>query len=216
MVGYPNRCKDCNRKYQTYKRAREAVDRLYFVKPANDGWEYLKFVTITREKMESVNEFPSHDELQEFKKWYVQGRDKIRDELQLLGGTDVVECVTHKLENGMYHHNFHIHGIWIMPHMKISRWRKAFDSVGFGRDQIRAIKSQEYECQRTGELKEWSARKCAIFYLAKYLTKSQQSRRMMWGEVRRWKNHFDSDAPKNLKSMFAYEQWRCEKLESMK
>lgn len=205
FIGFPDRCKECNRKYQVHKRATEAINRLYFVKPVNDGWEYLKFVTITRPLELSPNETPSKDEVKNFKKWYVKRRDRLRDKIKILGGTDVVEIVTKKVGD-KYHHHMHIHGIWIMPYMKVEIWRYWMDKVGFGRDQIRAIKETEYT-DSEGKIWKTSAIKNCIKYLSKYLSKDSKSRRMMWGEVRRWKEHFHKDAPKSIKTLNQYERW---------
>ena len=206
VVGYPVRCKSCNAHYATYKRACEAIDRLYFCKPTQEDYRFLKFVTITREKIESKEAQPTAELIRDFKKWYVRGRDKIRDDLGLLGGTDVIECVTKKLDNGMYHHHLHIHGIWIMPKMKVKKWRRAFDKVGFGRDQIRAIEDEPY-VDRFGNDRIMEARKCATKYLAKYLSKEKGSRRMMWGVVRRWKDFCESGTPEHIKTVHQYEKW---------
>jgi hypothetical protein len=209
FIGFPDRCKECNARHQMYKRAREAIERLYFVKPANDGWEYLKFVTITK-KMELVDEEePTEKMIRDFKKWYVKGRDKIREELKLWAGTDVLEIVTTEKE-GKYHHHMHIHGIWVMPYFPIDTIRKAFDKVGFGRDQVRAIKESSHENKFGKEYTRSAIQNC-IGYLAKYITKAQGSRRMMWGEVRRWKEYMHSEAPRHrIKNMFQYEKWRAD------
>jgi hypothetical protein len=207
-IGLPKRCKKCNAKYQVHKRATEAINRLYFVKPVNDGWEFLKFVTITRELELSPNKTPSKEEVRDFKKWYVKGRDIIRTELNILGGTDVVEIVTTE-KQGLFHHHMHIHGIWIMPYMKVDTWRKAMDKVGFGRDQIRAIKNTTWTNDE-GKVYETSAIRNCIKYLSKYLSKDSTSRRMMWGEVRRWKEHFHPDAPSHIKTMRQYDSWKSE------
>lgn len=205
-IGLPKRCKKCNAKYQVHKRATEAINRLYFVKPVNEGWEYLKFVTITRPLELSNNATPSDDEIKDFKKWYVSRRDRLRDKLRILGGTDVVEIVTKSVGN-KFHHHMHIHGIWIMPYMKVETWRFWMDKVGFGRDQIRAIKETEYT-DDDGKVWRTSAIKNCIKYLAKYLSKDSKSRRMMWGEVRRWKDHFHPDAQKShFKTLRQYENW---------
>ena len=182
-------------------------ERLYFVKPANDGWDYLKFVTITK-KMELVEEEePTAKMIKDFKKWYVKGRDKIREELKLWAGTDVLEVVTSK-KGDLYHHHLHIHGIWVMPYFPIETIRKAFDKVGFGRDQVRAIKESKH-VDRFGEEYSRSAIKNCIKYLAKYITKAQGSRRMMWGEVRKWKDYMETEAPhRSINNMHQYNNWK--------
>lgn len=212
FIGLPSRCKVCNARHATYKRAREAVERLYFIKPANDGWEYLKFVTVTKEMELVANAEPTKAQIQDFKKWYVAGRDRLRDKLNLLSGTDVLEIVTKK-KGDLYHHHMHIHGIWVMPYMPVQTWRYWMNRVGFGRDQIRAIKETTYE-DSEGNQRTTSAIKNCIFYLSKYITKSATGRRMMWGEVRKWKDHMDKDAPRHrIKTVRQYEQWKSETFE---
>lgn len=206
FIGLPDRCKECNAKHQIYKRAKEAINRLYFIKPANEGWEYLKFVTITREMALVKNPEPTKEQIDDFKKWYVKGRDYLRDKLNLLSGTDVIEVVTTE-KDGLYHHHIHMHGIWVMPYMPVKTWRFWFDRAGFGRDQIRAIKETEWYDDE-GNRRTTSAIKNCIKYLSKYITKAPDGRRMMWGEVRRWKDHFESGAPKErIKTLAQYEQW---------
>lgn len=207
FLGLPSRCKSCNAAHATYKRAREAIERLYFIKPVNAGWEYLKFVTITR-KMELVeNSTPTPEQIKEFKQWYVRGRDKLRLKLNLLAGTDVLEIVTKK-KGHLYHHHMHIHGIWVMPYMPVNTWRFWFNRVGFGRDHIRAIKETKWVDSEGIEHTTSPIKNC-IRYLSKYITKAPDGRRMMWGEVRRWKDHMESDAPKHrIKSIRHYQQWK--------
>lgn len=207
-IGYPERCSTCNERYARYKRAREAIRRLEYVRVARtmeddwlsgdsfaskgrvdaERWRYLRFVTLTWPIRPTRDAEP---DLDEFMRRYVHARGVLSRELDVLGGTDVMECVTTARGGGWYTHNVHFHGVWVMPFHDISDIARAMDAAGVGRDQVRVIREHTYECRFTGEERTMSASNRAVSYLAKYLTKEVMGnrRRIAWGAMRRWKEY---------------------------
>ena len=205
-IGYPERCSKCNEKYQRYKRAREAIRRLEYVRVAHqmddewlhgdsfksrgreggEAWEYLRFITLTWPIKPTRSARPNLDE---YMSRYVHARTILSKELDVRGGTDVMECVTTERGGGWYTHNVHFHGVWVMPYHPISDIARAMDAAGVGRDQVRVIKETTYTCRYTGEERTQPALNRAVSYLAKYLTKEIMGgrRRIAWGDMRRWK-----------------------------
>lgn len=215
-VGFPERCRSCNERYQRFKRAREAIHRLNYVRmaqqfddrwlngdsytaePLDDAWrwEYLRFVTLTWPIKPTREAKP---DLDAYMRRYVHAREVLMDELGVLGGTDVMECVTTNRGGGWFTHNVHFHGVWVMPYVTTEQIAAAMDAAGVGRDQVRVIREAEYECRFTGEKRTQSAINRAVAYLAKYLTKEVMGnrRRIAWGAMRRWKDYVPAS-------------WRCE------
>lgn len=215
-IGYPERCTKCNERYQRFKRAREAIHRLEYVRhaqqwtdewlngdsyaaeatPDASRWEYLRFITLTW-PMKPTRE-PEPD-LDAFMRRYTHARARLAESLQVLGGTDVMECVSRERGGGWYTHNVHFHGVWVMPYHPIEKIAEEMDAAGVGRNQVRVIREAEYECRFTGETRTQPAINRAVAYLAKYLTKEVMGnrRRIAWGAMRRWKE-------------FVPAVWRCE------
>lgn len=215
-IGFPERCRKCNERYARFKRAREAIHRLEYVRhaqqwdarwlmgdtydaePSPDAsrWEYLRFVTLTWPIKPTRSAEPDLDEAM---RRYVAAREKLSQTLEVKGGTDVMECVTTNRGGGWYMHNIHFHGVWVMPYHRIEKIAEEMQAAGVGRDQVRVIEEAEYECRFTGEIRIQSAINRAVAYLAKYLTKEVMGnrRRIAWGDMRRWKD-------------FVPHAWRCE------
>ena len=207
-IGYPERCKKCNEKYARFKRAREAIRRLEYVRtsrtmsdewlhgdsyaaraaPDAERWRYLRFITLTWPIKPTRDATP---DLDAYMKRYVHARDVLARELDVLGGTDVMECVTTERGGGWFTHNVHFHGVWVMPWSPIEKISEAMDAAGVGRNQVRVIREAEYECRFTGETRTQPALNRSVAYLAKYLTKElmQGRRRIAWGAMRRWKEY---------------------------
>jgi len=205
-IGYPDRCTKCNERYQRFKRAREAIRRLDFVRLASmmddewlngdsfnsvmrrggESWKYLRFVTLTWSVKPTRKAEP---DLDEYMRRYIHAREVLSKELDIRGGTDVMECVTTNRGGGWWTHNVHFHGVWVMPWTPIEKIGAAMTAAGVGRDQVRVIREAEYRCRYTGETRTQSAMNRAVAYLAKYLTKEVMGnrRRIVWGDARRWK-----------------------------
>lgn len=206
VVGFPERCRKCNERYARFKRAREAIHRLNFVRmsktmdsrwldgdsfearPTADAerWRYLRFVTLTWSVKPTRSSVP---DLDEYMRRYVHARTRLSATLDVVGGTDVMECVTRNRGGGWFTHNVHFHGVWVMPYHPIEKIAEEMDAAGVGRNQVRVIREKVYECRYTGEERTQSAISRATAYLAKYLTKEVMGnrRRIAWGEMRRWK-----------------------------
>ena len=206
-IGFPERCTTCNERYARFKRAREAIHRLEMIRqtlvhnewwllnPFDERlqesataplWRFLRFITLTW-PLEQVEE--SQPDLDAAMRRYLKARDVLAVELDVRGGTDVMECVSKQHPNGRWTHNIHFHGVWLMPYHPIEKIAEGMKKAGVGRDQVRTIRPVEYECRYTGETRTMSAISRATAYLAKYLTKEvmQGRRRIVWGELRRWK-----------------------------
>ena len=201
-VGWPVRCKKCNARAQARKRAKNSIARMEEIRDMTetamtaldeagaDRWLYLKFVTLTW-KNESVPE--SEPDMKSARKWLAKTRKKIAGDLDAIAGTDVLECVTTKVSEFLYHHHIHSHGVWVMPQHKIKKIESVMREHGIGRDQVRACNGKwitpkffiNDEWVPTGEPRYWlKPLTRASIYLSKYLTKEEGSRRGSWGLVR--------------------------------
>ena len=188
-LGWPKRCKPCNARAQGYKRAKQSIKRLEelrvmvmeafeALKGAEDRWCYLKFVTLTWENKLTDQSEP---DMKAARKWLRKKREKIVDKLDVVAGTDVLECVTTE-KNGLYHHHVHSHGVWLMPYHDIQYVGEVMKKY-VGRDQCRAIKPIQIE-NESGTF-TMSAFAQARNYLMKYLTKEAGTRRGTWGFARK-------------------------------
>lgn len=202
-IGWPVRCKPCNAKAQAKKRANRTIHRLEELrqmtqdtfsglKSAEDRWCYLKFVTLTWESSWGINEIPN---MKRAKKWLGKRRVKVIEKLDVLGGTDVLECVTKTIygyEKGHWSyqqpvewkHNIHSHGVWLMPYHPIEFIGDVMRKH-VGRDETRAIKPKIVKCKKTGREFTVSAFAQARNYIMKYLSKQPNTRRSSWGIVRK-------------------------------
>lgn len=227
-IGYPERCTTCNERYARFKRAREAIRRLEYVRVARtmddewlegdsfssrgladaDRWKYLRFITLTWPIKPTREAVPNLDE---YMRRYVHARTVLSKELDVRGGTDVMECVSTERGGGWYTHNVHFHGVWVMPWHPIEKIDEAMDAAGVGRNQVRVIREAEYECRFTGEVRTQPALNRAVAYLAKYLTKEVMGnrRRIAWGDMRRWKQ-FVPNAFRCEHITTTYSVGRCE------
>jgi len=189
-IGWPVRCKPCNAKAQAKKRANNTILRLEELremtqdtfsglKGAEDRWCYLKFVTLTW-KNESVSE--SEPDMKSARRWLQKKRLRICEKLDILGGTDVLECVTTE-RNGLYFHHVHSHGVWIMPYHPIEEIGRVMKKY-VGRDQTRAIKPKIIK-DKNGREFTVSAFSQARNYIMKYLSKQPNTRRSSWGFARK-------------------------------
>lgn len=189
---WPERCKPCNARAQAYKRARASINRLEELRQmiqdsftalgrSGERWCYLKFVTLTWKNELSESESP---DMKAARRWLRRKRDKIIDKLDCLAGTDVMECVTKKVDD-KYHHHVHMHGIWIMPYHDIEYVGEIMRKY-VGRDQCRAVKPVwvENPSHPDGGY-TISAFSQARNYLIKYLTKEPNTRRSLWGFARK-------------------------------
>lgn len=205
-IGWPTRCKPCNAKAQAKKRANKTIARLEELRMMvfetfeglnagrgryaaagqhlpkarhdEDRWCYLKFVTLTWK-----NELSSESEpnMKKARKWLQKKRIKIADRLDVLAGTDVLECVTTE-RNGSFSHNVHSHGVWLMPYHPIEHIGMIMKKY-VGRDECRAIKPKTVKGQ-DGEFIV-SAFAQARNYIMKYLSKQPNTRRSSWGFARK-------------------------------
>ena len=189
-VGWPDRCKPCNAKAQARKRANHTIHRLEELrcmvqdafaglKGAEDRWCFLKFVTLTW-KNESVPE--SEPDMKKARKWLLRKRTKICNRLDILGGTDVLECVTTE-KDGLYYHHVHSHGVWLMPFHPIKEIGQVMKTY-VGRDETRAIQPKNITLKNGQEI-TISAFAQARNYIMKYLTKQPNTRRSSWGFARK-------------------------------
>ena len=194
---WPTRCKPCNARAQIFKRARKSITKLDNIRAFADSWasdyghkdhwKYLKFVTLTWEN--PLVDSPQPD-LKRARKWLRRKRDKIADKLQVIAGTDVLECVTNQVGD-KFHHHVHSHGIWVMPYHPIEHIGSVMKKY-VGRDQCRAIKPLVID----GEHGKYTmpALAQARNYLIKYLSKEPGTRRSLWG-MARGKPDFDTWYP---------------------
>lgn len=195
-LSYPDRCKQCNARYQSYKRAREAISRLEIVRKTfedfgGERWKYLKFVTLTFPII--ADQYASEREaIDSVDKTYRTQREKLAELLEVQGGTDVLESVTKVTPSGTTY-NVHYHGVWLMPLHPIEKISAAMEICGFGRDQVRAIKEKAYT-DSFGKQRIQDAHKVAADYLSKYMSKENtHKRRKVWGELRKWKEYLDDE-----------------------
>ena len=190
-IGFPDRCKSCNARYQRAKRAREMVNRLAYVLD-NDRTKYLKFVTLTHAtKSSEWHLMKSRREvIDEFYSWFVTVREDLIERFGARSGTDVLECIEHTWTCPIFGFEFtryhvHQHGIWCIPYVNFqvfNAWKK-FHNVG--RSEITSIKDIVRE---DGKVSSWLYQ--ASDYLSKYISKENTHvKRMVWGDVRQWRNY---------------------------
>ena len=192
-LAYPIRCKSCNRRYNSYKRAREAVARLDIVRQTFQDfggakWKYLKFLTVTWPIKLTTDPMPP---IEKMKSKWVETRNEIAKQFNAQGGTDVMEVVTKEVD-GKYSHNIHFHSIWCSPYIDLKVLQATMKNAGVGRHEYTILKEDHWEDDR-GQERVQSAFSVAIEYLAKYLTKAEGAKRMTWGELRKWKEYLDDD-----------------------
>ena len=212
-IGYPERCKKCNRRYTCHKRAREAGLRLEMVRKAQEGarWRHLKFMTCTWPS-EWCDE-PEPD-LKSFKAMWREAREKVAGAIGALGGTDVVEVITkHDEATGQWKHHIHTHGLWCAPYVPMDELRHAVAEAGIGRFEYTVLRERSWE-DSAGRERVKPAIWCAIDYLAKYLTKAQDSKRQVWGALRSWKEYLPEGVcrrcVKTTRQAKDYKQCNCE------
>lgn len=201
-LSWPVRCRTCDTRYKSFKRAREAVMRLELIRKTYSEfggakWKYLKFATITWPIELSDNPMP---DIKKMKSVWVQARNELIKSLGILGGTDVIECVTKEIEVerpgeptvSAWSHNIHIHSIWLAPYVKLENLQKSMKDAGIGRHEYTILKEQEWT-DEYGEDRIQTQTSYAIDYLSKYLTKCAGQKRMVWGELRSWKDYLSDD-----------------------
>ena len=202
-LSWAERCKTCNARYNSYKRARESVMRLEIIRKTysefgGTKWKYLKFLTVTWPIELTDNPTP---DIEKMKSKWIQARSELIGTLGALGGTDVCEVVSKQVERPgkpsvlAWSHNIHFHSIWLSPFVKLEVLQKAMKDAGIGRHEYTILKEQEWVDERGNERTQEPYR-FAIEYLTKYLTKSTACKRMVWGELRSWKQYLDEDACK--------------------
>ncbi len=200
-VGYPDRCTVCNERYQRHKRAREAGHRLDMVrmhqqqthmwKHGGEGarWKHLKFITMTWPSQWTTESTP---DLKAFKKMFATARGAIAQAIGAIGGTDVVEVITQEMDTmwggKMWKHHVHTHGLWCAPFVPIDMLQKAFSDAGVGRFEYTILEEEKWE-DSSGKERTKKSINVAVDYLAKYLTKAKGQKRMVWGELRSWKEY---------------------------
>ncbi len=194
-IGYPDRCKECNARYQRKKRAFESIKRMEYARKTyeefgGEKWKYLKFVTLTFPI--EIGKESREDAINRIDKRYRKKREKLAELLDVKGGTDVLECVSKSTPSGTSH-NVHYHCVWIMPKQPIKKIAKAMEKCGFGRDQVRALKETEW-IDSLGRERTRDAVQSAAEYLSKYLSKENtHKRRKVWGDLREWKEYLDDE-----------------------
>jgi len=209
-VGYPIRCKSCNARYNAYKRAAEAVERLEIIRKTyadfgGSRWKYLKFVTMTWRIEPTDNPEP---DIETMTRKYLDARSHLIEKIEVLGGTGVMECVSLfgteqytckktgdikvKGVEGKWTHNVHFHDLWLAPYHDMATLQKEFKECGVGRFEYTVLREEEY-VGFNGDDKVMPAHKVAIQYLSKYLTKCAGSKRKVFGELRKWKQYLDDD-----------------------
>ena len=208
-VGYPIRCRTCNARYNAYKRAAEAIERMEIIRASqhcDDGskWKYLKFMTLTFPIEPTDNPEPDIPRATEK---YLKVRNHLIENIGVLGGTGVMECVStfgieeyqrkdgttgFKGVDGKWTHNVHFHDCWIAPYTDMTELRRLVTEAGGGRFEYTVLKEEPYTNYR-GEERIFDAHKVAIRYLSKYLTKCQGAKRKVFGELRKWKNYLSEN-----------------------
>lgn len=213
-IGYPDRCKSCNRRYQCHKRAREAGLRLDLVRKTHERrhgkkFQHLKFVTMTWPSEWTETRSP---DLVSFRAMFASTRAAVAAAIGAVGGTDVVEVIT-KEQDGLFKHHIHTHGLWCAPFVPMDKLRQAFEDAGVGRFEFTVLRERHYE-DSAGETRTKPAIWCAVDYLAKYLTKADDGKRMVWGELRSWKEHLPKQVcrrcVKTTRQAKDYKQCNCE------
>ena len=211
-IGYPERCKKCNRRYALAKRAREAGLRLEMVRKAQDGrrWDHLKFVTCTWPTDWTDDPEPDMDA---FKAMWAETRPRIVERIGAIGGTDVIEVVSKQNDAGQWRHHIHTHGLWCAPFVPMDELRAAFVEAGVGRFEYTVLRERSWEDSR-GDVRVKPAIWCAIDYLAKYLSKASDAKRQVWGELRSWKQYLPDGVcrlcVKTTRQAKDYKECNCE------
>lgn len=149
-------------------------------------WKYLKFLTVTWPIELSDNPLPP---VEKMKSVWVKARTTLIEKFGAIGGTDVCEVVTKEVD-GQWSHNVHFHSIWLSPYLPLASLQKGMKEAGIGRHEYTILKEQEYTTDE-GEDRTQPAHRHAIEYLTKYLTKSTACKRMVWGDLRKWKEYLD-------------------------
>lgn len=212
-IGFPDRCKDCNARYQRHKRARECTTRLNYVLN-HQRMKYLKFVTLTHATMSSrwrLDTSP-REAIDEFYSWFVDVRREIISRFNGVAGTDVLEVIEHVHTCPIFGFEFkrfhvHQHGIWCIPFINFKKWNLFKKEFDIGRSEITSIK--DIHNPDTGKTIEalWQA----TDYLSKYISKENTHiKRMVWGAVRQWRDyapiHKDLICKKCIKTTFDLEK----------
>lgn len=150
-------------------------------------FRYLKFVTCTWKHEWTTNEEP---DMAGFKQTWNEARSLLVEKMEVVGGTDVIE--TKRTErtraDGVteYRHHIHTHSLWCAPYVPLAVLQSSMTEAGVGRHEYTILEEDEYDSGHTKQA-VW----VAIDYLAKYLTKCQGTKRQVFGELRKWKEHMD-------------------------
>jgi hypothetical protein len=204
MLEAPKRCNPCHAKAECYRKANNTLKKLEHIRDLletnddtryhNNGWQYLKFVTLTwKNEFQLDKDQLSKKELASARLSLRRKRDKIAEILHVAGGTDVMENVKTKIY-GCYpdkpdyqqeytRHHLHTHGVWIMPYHPIKKIGETMRKY-VGRDTVRAIRPKSFYSNRLEKVIEISAMSRARKYLMKYLTKEKGLKRGNWGLAR--------------------------------
>ena len=143
-----------------------------------------RFEQLNDAALKKINDDIAKEDDQKFKTelsrdpgaWIVTGkRTKISKKLDAIAGTDVLECVTTKNDDGTYRHHIHSHGVWVMPKHDIKKIESVMRLHQIGRDQVRAC-TEKLITPDYGDAWMLTAPQRAAVYLAKYLTKVKGSR----------------------------------------
>jgi len=206
-VGYPVRCRTCNTRYNAYKRAAEAVERMEIIRSTLKGakWKYLKFVTMTWPIEPTDEETPDITGITEK---YLHARSHLIEKIEVMGGTGVMEVVSQygikdytdkrtgeikqKGVEDKWTHNVHFHDLWLSPYIENETLQKEFKIAGVGRFEYTILKEEEYKTAY-GEERIMPSHRVAIQYLSKYLTKCKGAKRKVFGELRKWKQYLNDD-----------------------
>ena len=201
----PKRCNPCHAKAECYRKANNTLKKLEHLRELletndttryhNNGWQYLKFVTLTwkNEFRPGTGEL-SKKELAAARLSLQRKRDKIADILHVAGGTDVMENVRTTvyglpdefpmgIPQPYTRNHLHSHGVWIMPFHPISKIHATFQRFNM-RDQCRAIRPKKFFSKNLQKWIEIPALSRARKYLMKYLTKEKGLKRGNWGLAR--------------------------------
>ena len=212
-IGYPDRCKKCNKRYAAHKRAREAGLRLEMVRQAHESkegarWKHLKFMTMTWPSKWTKNPEP---DLAEFKRMFASTRAAVAAAIGAAGGTDVVEVITKTRNDGMFKHHIHTHGLWCAPFVPMDKLRAACEDAGVGRFEFTILRERKYD---DGTDRVRPAIWAAVDYLAKYISKATDAKRMVWGDLRSWKEYLPKQVcrlcVKTTRQAKDYKQCDCE------
>jgi hypothetical protein len=205
MLEAPKRCNPCHAKAESYRKANNTLKKLESIRELlatndvtryhNDGWQYLKFVTLTwRNDYQKGDGNLSKKQLAAARLSLRRKRDKIASKLTVAGGTDVMENVRttiwgpsdnfpNGLPNSWTKNHLHSHGVWIMPWHPIEKIQRVFSEHSM-RDQCRAIRPKKFYSKRLEKWVEIPALSRARKYLMKYLSKEKGLKRGNWGLAR--------------------------------